>query len=185
MPVPAAPSPDPAPAADAAALAAAVTALSLQVAAGEPYATELGALDVLSADRAELKAPLGVLGANANEGIATLEALRSQLDALAPAILRAAREREDGSVLDDMAADLSLLLGGRPVGDAQGDSADARVARAELRLEEGDLAAALGELKGLTDAAAKVAQPWVDRAEARLASLAAVEQLQQVAASGN
>ena len=184
-PAPAAPSPTPEPAADAAALAAAVTALARQVAAGAPYATELGALDALSTGRAELAAPLGVLGANANEGIATLEALRGQLADLAPAILRAAREREDGSVLDDMTADLSLLLGGRPVGDAKGDSVDARVARAELRLEEGDLAAALGELKGLPGAAAEVAQPWVDRAEARLASLAAVEQLQQVAASGN
>jgi hypothetical protein len=166
---------------DLAALATASVALTERVDLGEPYAAELATVETLAAGKVELAEPLGVLGFNAMEGIATLDELRAELTALAPAILLAARDTADGDALDDLAGDLSLLLGGRPVGEAAGDSVDARVARAELRLEEGDLDAALGELKVLEGAPATAAQPWLARAEARQATLAAAAEVQQLA----
>lgn len=181
---PAAP-PTPETSVDFAALATAAEALGRQVAAGEPYAAELAKVETLAAGKMDLAAPLGVLSFNAMDGVATLDELRAELTALAPAILLAARDSAEGDTLDDLAGDLSLLLGGRPVGEVEGDSVDARVARAELRLEEGDPDAALGELKALEGAPATAAQPWIARAEARQATLAAAAQVQQLALAGN
>lgn len=172
-----------APAPDLAALAAAAGALLGRVVAGEPFAAELGSVETLAAGKAELAEPLVALSPHAADGVATLDELRVELNTLAPAILLAAREGAEGDVLDGLADDLSLLLGGRPVGDVEGDSADARVARAELRLEEGDLAAALTELQALDGAPATAAEPWIARAEARQAALAAAGRVQQLAQS--
>jgi uroporphyrinogen-III synthase len=148
---------------------------------GEPYAAELATVETLAAGKTELAEPLVALRSHAMEGVATLDELRAELSRLAPAILLAARDASDGGVLDGLADDLSLLLGGRPVGDVEGDSVDARVARAELRLEEGDLAAARAELQALEGAPAGAAQPWIARAEARQAALAATAEVQQLA----
>ena len=59
----------------------------------------------------------------------------------------------------------------RPVGaDAEGDHAAARVARAEARLADGDLAGAVAELEGLEGAPAAAAAPWLEQARTRLAA---------------
>jgi len=175
----------PAPTVDLVALAAATAALAAQVQSGVPFAAELAIVGELGASKPELAAPLAILGAHAVTGIATVEALRRELSERIPAILLAATdatgEAADGDAVDRLVADLSLLLGGRPVGEVEGDGADARLARAELRLEQGDLAAALAEVKALEGAAA--AAPWIERAEARIAALDAAEQVQQLASS--
>jgi len=165
--------------------AAAIAALAARVAAGEPYASELALLQPLAAAHGELAEPLGALAFNAQEGVATEAELLEFLRALAPAILLAGHGEDAGEqdTLDGLTADLSLLLGGRRVGEVEGESAEARVARAELRLQEGRLAAAVDELKPLSGAAAEAAAPWLAKAEARLATLAAIDRIQQLAAS--
>jgi hypothetical protein len=67
------------------------------------------------------------------------------------------------------------------VGDVVGDDAGARVARAEVRLAEGALAAAVAELEGLSGAPATAAAGWLDDARARLAADQAVAALQAAA----
>ena len=54
-------------------------------------------------------------------------------------------------------------------GSGCSSDAGARVARAEVRLSQGDLAAAVTELEGLKGPAAATAGPWLADARARLA----------------
>jgi uroporphyrinogen-III synthase len=63
----------------------------------------------------------------------------------------------------------------RPVGDdVRGDTAEARVARAEAALDKGDLAAAVAELDQLEGRPAEAAADWLSRAKARLGADQAV-----------
>jgi hypothetical protein len=67
----------------------------------------------------------------------------------------------------------------RPVGaDVAGESAAARVARAEAALAEGDLARAVAELEPLEGAADGAAASWLAQAHERLAAQAALAALQ-------
>jgi hypothetical protein len=65
----------------------------------------------------------------------------------------------------------------RPVGEVEGDSARARIARAEARMQDGNLAGAIEALQGLQGDAAEAAQPWVADAQARLAAEEALADL--------
>jgi hypothetical protein len=69
----------------------------------------------------------------------------------------------------------------RPVGEVAGDDPGARVARAEVRLSRGDLAAAAKELDGLKGPAAAAAASWLGDAQARLAVDQVVTALQAAA----
>jgi hypothetical protein len=72
---------------------------------------------------------------------------------------------------------LSDVVTVRPIGDVEGLGAGAVVARAEHRLQAGDLAGALTELDGLSGLAAEAAAAWRSDAEARLAADAALAAL--------
>ena len=82
-----------------------------------------------------------------------------------------------------MLARLSALVTIRPEGEnAQGDDPLARLARAEARLNAGDVAAAVGELSALpAGPIADAAAPWLARARARLDAEAAIASLQDAA----
>jgi hypothetical protein len=77
---------------------------------------------------------------------------------------------------------LSSQVSVRPVGEVAGDDAGARVARAEVRLAQNDLAAAVKELEGLSEpAASAAAAAWLGDARARLAADQVVSHLQAAA----
>jgi hypothetical protein len=81
-------------------------------------------------------------------------------------------------MLERAAGNLMRLVTIRPVGaDAEGDHAAARVARAEARLADGDLAGAVAELEGLEGAPAEAAAPWLEQARTRLAAENALQGL--------
>jgi len=65
----------------------------------------------------------------------------------------------------------------RRTGEVEGVDTEARVARAEARLERGDLARAVAEVAELEGLAASVAAPWLADARARLAVDAAADRL--------
>ena len=72
---------------------------------------------------------------------------------------------------------LSEAVNLRPVGNVEGDAATAVAARAEVKLNAGDLAGAVAELNALDGAAAEAAASWLSDAEARLAADRAVSEL--------
>ena len=103
--------------------------------------------------------------------------LRQQFDQVEGEIIAAARGGE--GLFEQAANNLRQLVTVRPVGaKAEGENAAAVVARAQARLQEGDLAAAVQEVEQLSGEAAQAAQPWLDQARARLAAEEAVSALQ-------
>ena len=79
---------------------------------------------------------------------------------IADDIVHAAQSPESEGLFDQAAGNLMRLVTVRPVGaDAAGESAAARVARAEAALAEGELAAAVAELEPLEGAADAAAAP--------------------------
>lgn len=147
---------------------------------GQPYASELGAVRRLAGGDAELPALLAALEEHADEGIASMAELRIRFDDTALAVAQAAQSDVGGDWMDRAWARLRSLVTVRPVGgDVAGDSPEARLARAEARLNEGDLASAVAELEVLEGAAAEAAAPWLAGARARVAADRAIEHLRE------
>lgn len=103
------------------------------------------------------------------KGVPTQETLRQRFDGLADEITRAAITGEDPGWWDETLLRLTSVVNIRPVGERKGEDTAAIVARAERRLAEGNLAAAIDELKALSGRPASTAAPWVADAERRLA----------------
>lgn len=165
----------------AAALIVAIGELRSALASDKGFTAELGALADLTrgdeAMRPRLKPLLEELAPLAEAGVPTL----SQLAAGFPAteIARAGEAELAAEVSDDAwykrmwhgtVHALSEVFTLRPVGpDVEGEGTLARLARAEAKLEESDLAGAVAEMRGLDGLAADVAGEWISQAEARLA----------------
>lgn len=163
-----------------AAVAAALQPLRDAVRAGRPYRTEL--------DRLGRFAPnpppdgLAALGAAADAGVPRVAELQTRFPAAA---IVAAAQAAGGDTWWEKTRDrLSGLVSIRRTGEVEGDDVDARVARAERRLAEGDVPAALAEVKALPPAAAEAAKPWTELAERRVAAEAALANLEQALYAG-
>jgi len=158
--------------------AAALAALRLgdAVRAGRPYAAELKLMTGLPEAEAEIKA----LEVHSATGIATRAALAERFAALAPAAARAAEPPAD--LWDQALARLKGLVSIRRL--APGDDVDGRLARAEIALASGDLAAAVAALDGLPAAVAQALAAWRAEAEARLAAEQALDRLNLALAAG-
>jgi hypothetical protein len=128
-------------------------------------------------------AALAPLAAHAERGIATREALTARFAAVADAVLRGARRGSD-SAWDRAVDNISSLVRVRPIGEATGPLPEAVIARAERRLQAGDLAGAIGELGQLTGASAEAAATWRGEAEARVNAERIVAALLAAAVAG-
>lgn len=155
----------------AAALVLAAGQLRDRLLGSGPFRAELDAVRQIARARQvidrELESALNRLGDLAGNGVATVDELARGFSGLAREIVAASDVLEEGwatRVWDRLRGVISV----RRTGEVQGDSTQARVARAELRLAEKDLPGAVGELDGLHGAAAATAKPWLDRARARM-----------------
>jgi uroporphyrinogen-III synthase len=152
------------------------------VARGAPYAAPLDAIAALARDDAELRTALEALRPGAATGIATAPMLAARIEPVASQIARAALAPPGASWLDRLTARLSALVTVRRTGaDAEGVSADAVAARAEVKAKAGDLAGAVAELATLTGAPAAAARGWVADARARLEADAVLDRLSALA----
>jgi hypothetical protein len=103
----------------------------------------------------------------AGDGVATVDELTREFSGLAGEIIATSKSNPQGwaaKIWDRLSGVISV----RRTGEVEGDSAQARVARAELRLAERDLPSAVLELGALDGAAATAVKPWLDRARARM-----------------
>jgi hypothetical protein len=141
---------------------------------GAPYAVELGAAAARLGDKAAALAPLE---ANAKSGLPTLAALRGDFQHLAPGLFR--RREPVGGFLDRLVANAARLIEVRPVGEPEGASVGAIVARAETKLERGDLAGAVKEIEALPEPARAKASSWLERARRRLVAHELLDKLAQ------
>jgi uroporphyrinogen-III synthase len=176
----------------AVALIVGVGELRSALASDKSFAAELSTLNDLAhndeALRPRLKPIVDRLAPLAEAGVPTL----SQLAAAFPAteIARAGEAELAGEVTDDnwlkrfwrgVGHSISEVITVRPTGpDVEGDDTLARLARAEAKLGEGDLAAAVAEVRALTGLAAETAAEWLAQAEARLAIEESAAQLADI-----
>jgi uroporphyrinogen-III synthase len=176
----------------AVALIVAVGELRSALAGDKSFAAELSTLGDLTQNdealRPRLKPIIDSLTPMAEGGVPTL----SQLAAGFPAteIARAGEAELAGEVTDDnwlkrfwrgLGHSISEVITVRPTGpDVEGDDTLARLARAEAKLGEGDLSAAIAEVRAMTGLAAETAAEWLAQAEARLAIEDAAAQLADI-----
>lgn len=132
---------------------------------GAPYAAELDLVSATIGEDAALRGHLPPLTAHAADGVPTVARLSRRFPAAARAIVVAGAGGE--GLVSDVLRSLSDVVTVRPVGEVAGEATGAVVARAEARLQEGDLAGALTELDQLQGAAAEAAGDWRAQAKAR------------------
>jgi uroporphyrinogen-III synthase len=95
---------------------------------------------------------------------------------------RKAGQPESGDWVDRSLSVVQDLVTVRPApGEVEGTGTDAVLARAEGRLQRGDLAGAVEAVKGLSGPAASAMAPWRSQAEARLSAESALQSLSALA----
>ncbi|MDA0676308.1 MAG: mitofilin family membrane protein, partial [Proteobacteria bacterium] len=161
--------------AKARALVLAVAQLRDTVRRGAGFAADLETLSDLAAGDTDVAAASATLARHAKTGIPTLAMLREQFDGLAGHLLSAARSAPDDTWWQRAANQVSALVSVRRVGtDADGNSLDAVIARAENLMRAGDLTGAVAAIDGaapqLNEAAMALAKPWLKSAKARLSA---------------
>lgn len=155
-------------AASAAERVRALDALSGRIAAGEPFAAELQALNDPSATTA--------LSAYANMGAPTLSDLQASFPDAARQALRLARETSPDTGWGDRLVDfLASQTGARSLTPLEGDTPDAILSRADFALSEGRVADAVAELQTLEAGVKAALDPWLAQAQAHLAANAALQ----------
>jgi uroporphyrinogen-III synthase len=150
--------------------------LNVAVESGLPFTTELGLLAPLAHGDAKLTEVVAALQPHAQTGVVSRAVLIADFPAVAKAAL--ADDLADDSFGERLLGKLRGLVSLRRVGgDVQGDSVEAKLARAEAALEAGDLAKAVETVKTLPPQTARATTGWLTRAEAHLAAKRAVDQL--------
>jgi hypothetical protein len=95
---------------------------------------------------------------------------------------RKADKPQSGDWIDRSLSVVEDLVSVRPApGEVEGDGTDAVLARAEGRLQRGDLAGAVEAVKGLSGPAASAMAAWRTQAESRLAAETALQGLSTLA----
>lgn len=148
----------------AAAAALAAAALVEATQGSRPFSDELATLRAAAPALPEL----GALSRLAEAGAPTRAALAASFPDYAARAATAARAPGEGAGLADRVGyALARVVSIRRVGEVTGEGADARLARAERLVEDGDLDGALRVLDGLSPAAREALAPWRIRAERR------------------
>jgi len=171
----------------ASAIVLAVSQLRKSAISGEPFEPEIESLKALAKDHTEMQAALLVLEQNAKTGTATIDQLRNQFSGLAGAIVRADNVNAGNNWFESAKKRVLSLVSIRKLGGTPDTvTVDSLVVLAEDHLRKGDIAAAVTnaeELNTVSEAAAKVAEPWLVAAKNRLKTERAVASLHVYAVS--
>ncbi|MGV0909198.1 COG4223 family protein [Martelella sp. FOR1707] len=149
----------------AVARAIAAAALKSAIDRGDSFATELATYAEVAPENADLSK----LKALATSGIPTREELADEFSDAADAIIAAAEPPPpEGNIFNRLVDSAKGLVSVRPVGDVEGDTVPAIVARIENALSKGDLKTAESEWETLPDAAKQASQKFADGLKARI-----------------
>lgn len=145
--------------------AIAAAALKSAIDRGDPFMTELETYAAIAGESAEI----GSLRNLAAAGVPTQSELAKDIAERASGIIASAEPvAPDAGVVDRLLASARSLVKVRPVGEVEGESASAIVARMEADINAGDLQAALGEYESLPEPAKTAAGPLAEKIRARL-----------------
>jgi hypothetical protein len=154
-------------------LAVLTSGLRTLVERGTPYAGELAAAKQLVSD----PQTFGPLEPFAASGVPSALVLGRELGDIAPAMLKAGDLPARDDYLERLQSQAEKLVRVRPVKDAPGDDLAALIGRAEAKARQADLAGALAELAKLPAPVRAPAEPWIKKAEARQAAVAAAQRV--------
>jgi hypothetical protein len=112
----------------------------------------------------------------------TIPVLAERFAALAPELLRG--PDPGGGIFSRLVANATRLVEIRPIGEPEGLSVGAVVARAENKLGRGDLAGALAEVERLPEAGKVAASGWIVAAKLRVDAERIVRQITDTTLSG-
>ena len=160
----------------------AIGQLRAAIEAGRPFGQPLAALQGLAAGDPDVADDLAALAGMAGTGIPTRERLKAEFPAMAAAAREADRLSGTEGWVDEALAQVQGLVSVRPApGEVSGSDAPALLARAEGRLDAGDLNGALAEVERLDGAAATAAESWRTAARTRLNAESTVARLYDLA----
>ncbi len=154
-------------------LALATSALRAAVERGEPFGAELAAARPLAAENA-----LASLEPFAGSGVPSTATLARELSALVPAMRTAANAiPAKGGFFDRIKSSASRLVRIRPADEQPSDDPAAIIARIDMKAARADVTGALADLASLPPAVRAPAQPWIEKAQARVAAIATSREL--------
>lgn len=111
---------------------------------------------------------IALLQPYAANGVPAKPALLTQFPNVARAALDAERSSDARTLFQRLWANILGLISVRRVGEVAGNDTESRLARAQAKLDTGDLAAAAAEVRALKGPAAKTTASWLKNADARL-----------------
>lgn len=150
--------------------------LSAAIAGGQPFVSDLALLEPFARDDAKLAQAIAALQPQAATGVTSHAVLLADFPAVAKAAL--ADDLSDDSFGQRVLAKLRSIVSLRRVGaDVEGESTEAKLARAEAALEAGDLAAAVELVKTLPAQTRAATAAWQTRAETHLAARRTVDRM--------
>ncbi len=118
----------------------------------------------------------GALQPLAQTGVASVGTLAAEFPAVAKTAL--ADDLADDSFGERLLGKIRGLVSLRRVGaDVQGDTVEAKLARAEAALDGGDLAKAVELVKSLPAQTSRATSAWLARAEAHLSAQRTIDQI--------
>lgn len=141
------------------------------------FSAELDAVETAALDQPEVGEAIGTLRTHAG-GVPSEADLRSRFPSVAASIIDASIVGAGDDVVGTALTRIASLVTLRRTETEEGDDIDAIVNRAEAAANAGDLPGAVQALGALDGDPAKVAQPWIAEAQARIAVDRAVRTLQ-------
>lgn len=143
---------------------------------GGNFSAELGALMQIDNENNLL----GELQPIAEKGVLSRADLVSKFDKIANIIIQADKPvSEDDGIMTRLIGSATSMVKIRQVGDVEGESTEAIVARIETRLKSGNMKSALGEWQSLSDKAKTASQTFGDRLQTRIDAEALIDQILQ------
>ena len=161
--------------------AVAAEALRAVVERGASYQAELAAVRSLGADQSAM-VPLEPFAA---DGIPVAAALAHELSLLTPALLQASgTASKDGSLIQRLERSAKGLVRVTPIDAPPSNEPSAIIARLNADAERADIADAVAEIARLPQSAQTLAEPWVQKVNARNAAIAASRRIAADALAG-
>jgi hypothetical protein len=161
---------------NAAPIAIIAGAIADKLVAGAPFGSELAELERLGVDPAKLAALRAVA-----DGAPTGGALAASFDKVAPKVLDAASQEEQGGIADRFLAHIHSLVRVRHLNETAGDDPQAMISQIEALSRRGDVAGALAAFNKLPEAARQAAGDWSAQARARQAADSALQSIRDAA----
>jgi hypothetical protein len=165
----------------AARAAVAAEALRAVVERGAPYQAELAEVKLLGADQNAVAS----LEPFAAAGVPSAAELARELSLLTPALRKASGAASSGgSLVQRLERSAKSLVQITPIDAPPSDEPSAVVARLDADAERADIAAALADIGRLPASAKTLAEPWLEKANARDAAIAASRRIAADALAG-